>query len=96
MDITSVLLGQQAQAHKATKEVEMHLEISVKLQTADGWCMLNVIVDSEVNCNFITQLCAKELGLTNTGVPPPQVSIIDSNQLPTYSLCQVECLMMDS
>ena len=59
-------------------------------------CMLNAIVDSGMNHNFITQLCVKELVLTNTSVSLPQVSTIDSNQLPTYGLCQVECLMMDS
>ena len=50
-----------------------------KLQTADGWCTLNTMVDSGVNCNFITQLCTKELGLTNTSLPPPQVSPINTN-----------------
>ena len=76
--------------------METHLKIPVKLWTADGWRTLNAIVNSGANRNFITQLCAKELGLTNTSVPPPQVGTIDSNQLPTYSLCQAECLMTDS
>ena len=76
--------------------METPLKISVKLLIADGWCTLNTMVNSEVNCNFITQLYMKELSLTNTNLPSLQVSTINSNQLLTYGLCQVECLMMDS
>ena len=58
--------------------------------------MLKVIIDSGANCNFMTQLQAKKLGLENTGIPPPCVSTIDGNNLPTYSLCWAEFLITDS
>ena len=58
--------------------------------------MLKVMIDLGANHNFITQLQAKELGLENTGIPPPHVSIINGNNLPTYSLCQAEFLITNS
>ena len=96
MDITSVLLGRQVPAREACEDVETHVEFPVKVQTATGWMMLKLMIDSEANRNFVTQLQAKELGLENTRIPPPRVSTIDGNDLPTYGLCQAEFLITDS
>ena len=56
MDIASVLLGCQMQAQKACEDVETHMEFPVKVQMANGWTTLKVIIDSGANCNFVTQL----------------------------------------
>ena len=96
MDITSVLLGCWVQAQEACEDVETYVEFPVKVQTATGWMTLKVMIDSDANHNFVTQLWAKELGLKNTGIPPPHVSTIDGNNLPTYSLCQAEFLITNS
>ena len=96
MDITSVLLGCQAQAQEACEDVETYVEFPVKVRIATGWMTLKVMIDSGANHNFVTQLQAKELGLENTGIPPPHVSTIDGNDLPTYSLCQAKFLITNS
>ena len=96
MDIASVLLGCQAQAQVACEDVETHVEFPMKVWTATGWMTLKVMIDSGANRNFVTQLWAKELGLENTGIPPPCVSTIDRNDLPTYGLCWAEFLITDS
>ena len=96
MDITSVLLGCQVQAREACEDVETHVEFPVKVQITTGWMTLKVIIDSGANRNFVTQLQAKELGLENTGIPPPHISTIDGNNLPTYGLCQAEFLITNS
>ena len=96
MDITSVLLGHRVPAQEAHEDVETHVEFPVKVRMATGWTTLKVMIDSGANRNFMTQLQAKELGLENTGIPPPRVSTIDGNNLPTYSLCQAKFLITDS
>ena len=96
MDITSVLLGRRVQAREACEDVETHVEFPVKVQMATGWMMLKVMIDSGANRNFVTQLQAKELGLKNTRIPPPRVSTINGNDLPTYSLCRAKFLITDS
>ena len=72
------------------------MEFPVKVWMTTGWMMLKVMIDLGANRNFVTQLWAKELGLKNTGSPPPHVSTIDGNNLPTYSLCRAEFLITDS
>ena len=72
------------------------MEFPVKVWMATGWMTLKVMIDLGANRNFVTQLWAKELGLKNTGIPPPRVSTIDGNDLPTYSLCRAEFLITDS
>ena len=72
------------------------MEFPVKVRMATRWTTLKVMIDLGVNCNFVTQLQAKELGLENTGIPPPHVSTIDGNDLPTYSLCWAEFLITNS
>ena len=84
------------QAQEACEDVETHVEFPVKVRTATGWTMLKVMIDLSANCNFVTQLQAKELGLKNTGIPPPCVSTIDGNNLPTYSLCRAKFLIANS
>ena len=96
MDITSVLLGCWAQAQEACEDVETHVEFPVKVRMATGWTTLKVMINLGANRNFVTQLWAKELGLENTRIPPPHVSTIDGNDLPTYSLCWAEFLITDS
>ena len=96
MDITSVLLGCWVPAQEACEDVETHVEFPVKVQIATGWTTLKVMINSGANRNFVTQLQAKELGLENTGIPPPHVSTINGNDLPTYSLCWAKFLITDS
>ena len=96
MDITSVLLDHWVQAQEACEDVETYTEFPVKVQTATGWTTLKVMINSGANRNFVTQLWAKELGLENTRIPPPHVSTINGNNLPTYSLCWAEFLITDS
>ena len=96
MDIISVLLGHQVQAQEACEDVETYVEFPVKVWIATRLMTLKVIIDSGANHNFLTQLWAKELGLENTGIPPPHVSTIDGNDLPTYSLCWAEFLITNS
>ena len=96
MDITLVLLGRRVPAQEACEDVEIHVEFPVKVRTATGWMTLKVMINLGANHNFVTQLQAKELGLENTGIPPPRVSTIDGNNLPTYSLCWAEFLITDS
>ena len=96
MDITSVLLGCWVPAQEACEDVETHVEFPVKVRMATGWMTLKVMIDLEANRNFVTQLWAKELGLENTRIPPPCVSTIDGNDLPTYGLCQAKFLITDS
>ena len=96
MDITSVLLGHCVQAREACGDVETHVEFLVKVRMATGWMMLKVMIESGANRNFVTQLWAKELGLENTGIPPPHVSTINGNDLPTYNLCWAEFLITNS
>ena len=96
MDITSVLLGCQVQAQEACEDVETHVEFPVKVWMATRWMTLKVMINSGANRNFVTQLWAKELGLKNTRIPPPHVSTINGNNLPTYSLCRAEFLITDS
>ena len=96
MDIASVLLGCWAQAQEACEDVETYVEFLVKVRMATGWTMLKVMINSGANCNFVTQLRAKELGLENTRIPPPRVSTIDGNDLPTYGLCWAEFLITNS
>ena len=96
MDIASVLLGCWVPAREACEDVETHVEFPVKVRMATGWMMLKVMIDLGANRNFVTQLQAKELGLKNTRIPPPRISTIDGNDLPTYSLCQAEFLITDS
>ena len=96
MDITSVLLGHRVPAREACEDVETHVEFPVKVRTATRWMMLKVMIDLGANRNFVTQLQAKELGLENTGIPPPHVSTIDGNDLPTYGLCRAKFLITDS
>ena len=96
MNITSVLLGCWVPAREACEDVETHVEFPVKVQMATGWMTLKVMIDSGANRNFVTQLRAKELGLKNTRIPPPHVSTIDGNDLPTYGLCRAEFLITDS
>ena len=59
----------------------------MKVRIATKWMTLKVMIDFGANRKFVTQLWAKELGLENTGIPPPHVSTINGNDLPTYSLC---------
>ena len=96
MDITLVLLGCQVPAQEACEDVETYVEFLVKVRTATGWMMLKVMINLGANCNFVTQLQAKELGLENTGILPPHVSTIDGNDLPTYGLCWAKFLITDS
>ena len=96
MDITSILLDCWAQAREACEDMETHVEFLVKVQIATRWMMLKVMIDLGANRNFVTQLWAKELSLKNTGIPPPHVSTIDGNNLPTYSLCWAKFLITDS
>ena len=72
------------------------MEFPVKVRMATGWMMLKVMIDSGANRNFVTQLQAKKLGLENTRIPPPHVSTINGNNLPTYSLCWAKFLITDS
>ena len=76
--------------------METYVEFPVKVRTATGWMTLKVMIDLGANRNFVTQLRAKELGLENTGIPPPHVSTINGNNLPTYGLCQAEFLITNS
>ena len=96
MDITSVLLGRWVQAQEACEDVETYMEFPVEVWTTTGWTTLKVMIDLGANCNFVTQLWAKELGLKNTRIPLPHISTIDGNNLPTYSLCWAEFLITDS
>ena len=54
MDITSVLLGCQAQAQEACEDVETYVEFPVKVQIATGWTTLKVMIDLGANRNFVT------------------------------------------
>ena len=54
MNITSVLLGHQAQAQEACEDMETHMEFPVKVQIATGWMTLKVMIDLGANCNFVT------------------------------------------
>ncbi len=76
--------------------METYVEFLVKVWTATGWTTLKVIIDLGANHNFVTQLQAKELNLENTGIPPPHVSTIDGNDLPTYGLCWAKFLITNS
>ena len=96
MDIASVLLGHRAPAREACEDVETHVEFPVKVRTATRWTTLKVMIDLGANRNFVTQLWAKELGLENTRIPPPRVSTIDGNDLPTYGLCRAKFLITNS
>ena len=96
MDITSVLLGHWVPAQEPCEDVETHVEFSVKVRMATGWMTLKVMINLGANRNFVTQLQAKELGLENTGIPPPHVSTINGNDLPTYRLCRAEFLITNS
>ncbi|KAI9748580.1 MAG: hypothetical protein M1815_003131 [Lichina confinis] len=60
------------------------------------WALSGLWLEICANRNFVTQLQAKELGLENTGIPPPHISTIDGNNLPTYSLCWAKFLITDS
>ena len=96
MDITSVLLGHWVQAQEICEDMETYVEFLVKVQIANGWTTLKVMINLGGNRNFVTQLQAKELSLENTRILPPHVSTIDGNNLPTYSLCQAEFLITNS
>ena len=96
MDIALVLLGHWVQAREACENVETHVKFPVKVQMTTGWMTLKVMINSGANRNFVTQLWAKELGLKNTRIPPPHVSTIDGNNLPTYGLCWAKFLITDS
>ena len=96
MDIISVLLGCWMQAQEVCEDVETHMEFPVKVQTANGWTTLKVMINSDANHNFVTQLQAKKLGLKNTGILPPHISTINRNDLPTYSLSWAKFLITDS
>ena len=76
--------------------METYVEFPVKVWMATGWMMLKVMINLRANRNFVTQLQAKELGLENTGIPPPRVSTIDGNDLPTYSFCWAKFLITNS